>query len=152
MNTKPLIVVSICAVVLLVMGSSVLAVAKTQSSLSKTIPSISALYAEDYQVYIGGGMLRAQGKFGFGWNMTVVNTGDTPINGVFYMTTMTLSREVICDEITPFSIAYPIISVGFRGATIDLHPINFINLSVEIGNMTYSKSGFEIGPFVLLVR
>jgi hypothetical protein len=151
-DKKPLIVVSICAVVLLVLGSSVPALAQTHFSLSKVIPSNSALLAEDYQVYIGAGMLRAQGKFGFGWNMTVVNTGDTPINGVFYMTTMTLSREVICDEITPFSITYPIISVGFRGATIDLHPINFINLSVEIGNMTYSKSGFEIGPFVLLVR
>jgi parallel beta-helix repeat protein len=64
MDKKPLIGVSILAVVLLVLGSSVPAVARTQSSLSETWPPISPSSAENYKVYIGalysGGILMTQ--------------------------------------------------------------------------------------------
>jgi len=53
MDKRSLIGVSICAVVLLVLCSSVSAVAKTNFSLTKTIPSISPSSAENYKVYIG---------------------------------------------------------------------------------------------------
>lgn len=53
MDKKPLTVVSICACVLLVMGSSVSALSKTHFSLTKTIPSISSSSPENYNVYIG---------------------------------------------------------------------------------------------------
>jgi hypothetical protein len=150
MDKKPLIGVSICAVVLLVLGSSVTVAARTQSTLSKTIPSISASCAEDYIVFIGAGMYRAEGKFGLGWNMTVINTGDTFITGVFHYKTTTLSGEVLFNESCQF-YAYPGWSNSYGGWTLELHPINFISLSVEIGNITYSKYGYEIGPFVLLI-
>jgi len=150
MLKKLLMVETICTVVLLVL--SVPALAQTHFSLSKAKSSISVSSGEDYEVYIGAGMYREEGDgtFGLGWVMTVNNIGDTNISGVFYMKTMTLSGEVICDEIYPFSLD-PLIGVGVGGWTIELIPINFINLSVEIGNKTYSKSGYEIGPFVLLV-
>ena len=48
-NMKKIIVVG---VILLFLGSSVPALAKTQSFISKTIPSISTSSAEDYKVYI----------------------------------------------------------------------------------------------------
>jgi hypothetical protein len=150
---KPLIVVSICAVVLLVMGSSVPAVAKTQSSLSKTIPLISALYAEDYQVYIGAGINRmyGEGKFGWGWHMTVKNSGNKNITGAWYENITTLSGEVIGNGYSNFSIQ-PGVGEGIGSVyLLDFHPITRINLRVVVENMTYSKSGYEIGPFVLLV-
>lgn len=153
MLKKLLMVETICTMVLLVLSSSVPALAQTHFSLSKAKSSISVSSGEDYEVYIGAGIHREEGNgtFGLGWVMTVNNIGDTNISGVFYMKTMTLSGEVICDEIYPFSLAYPLIGVSVGGWTIELIPINFINLSVEIGNKTYSKSGYEIGPFVLLV-
>ena len=146
-------------IMLLFLGSSVPALAQTHFALSMTESSILVSSGEDYEVYIGAGMVRydkaemfrKEGKFGIGWYMLVEKTGDTPINGICYMKTMTISGEIICDEIYPFSIDYPFIWKAFSGATIDLHPINYINLTVEIGNNTYSRYGYEIGPFVLLV-
>jgi hypothetical protein len=150
MDKKPLIVVSLCAVVLLVLGSSVPVVARTQLISSKTIPSVSISLAENYEVYIGAGIFREHGgKFGFGWNMTVINTGEQNISGVFHSKTTTLSGKVLFDEFEPF-YAYPGWSYGCSGWTLELHPINFINLTIVVENMTYSKYGYEIGPFVLL--
>jgi hypothetical protein len=154
---KKIIVLGIILVILL--GSSISALAQTHYTSSKTESSISVSSGEDYDVYIGAGMFRfdkaelfrKEGKFGFGWYMLIEKTGDTPINGICYMKTMTLSGKVICDEFYPFSIDDPVIAVAFSGATGGFPPINYINLSVEIGNMTYSRSGYEIGLFVLLV-
>ena len=83
--------------------------------------------------------------------MIVKNTGDTTITGAMYDKTTTLFGEVISNGYGPFSIP-----LGFEIGTgglmlLDFHPINHIDLTVEVGNMTYSKSGYEIGPFVLLV-
>jgi hypothetical protein len=106
----------------------------------------------DYNVYIGAGFFREHGgKFGLGWHMTVENTGDTNVTGVMYENETTLTGKVISNGSGPFSIT-PCMSVSTGGCSfLDLHPIELINLTVQIGNMTYSKSGYEIGPFVLLV-
>ncbi|MFA5101747.1 MAG: hypothetical protein WC525_01205 [Candidatus Thermoplasmatota archaeon] len=53
MDKKPLILISLGVVVLLVMGSSVPALAKTHFSLTKTIPSISTSSVVNYKTYIG---------------------------------------------------------------------------------------------------
>jgi hypothetical protein len=152
MDKKPLIGVSILAVVLLVLGSSVPAVARTQSSLPKTMPPISPSSAENYEVYIGAGIIRKyEGKFGLGWHMIVKNTGDTTITGAMYDKTTTLFGEVISYQYGPFSIP-PGVEIGSGGCMLlDFHPINHIDLTVVVENMTYSRSGYEIGPFVLLV-
>jgi len=152
MDKKPLIVVSICAVVLLVLCSSVSVLAKTNFSFSKTIPSFSALSSENYQIYIGAGIIRKyEGKFGLGWHMWVINTGNTTITGATYVKTTTLFGKVIGEAYGPFSVP-PGFEIGDLGFMLyDFHPINHIDLTVEVGNMTYSKSGYEIGPFVLLV-
>jgi hypothetical protein len=147
-NMKKIIVVG---VILLFLGSSVPALAKTQSSLSKTIPSISALSAEDYQVYIGAGINREyEGKFGLGWHMTVMNSGDTNITGTTYNKETTLFGKVVDNGSGPFSLL-PGTGFSVGSALLDFHPISFINLTVVVGNMTYSKSGYGIGPFVLLL-
>ena len=153
MYKKPLIVVSIVAVVLLVLCSSVSAFAKTNFSFSKTIPSISALSSENYQTYIGAGIIRKyEGKFGLGWHMIVINTGDTTITGAMYVKTTTLSGEVICYGYYDPSSIPPGFEVRTGGVMLlDFHPINRIDLTVVVENMTYSRSGYEIGPFVLLV-
>ena len=109
---KKIIVVG---VILLFLGSSVPALAKTQSFVSKTIPSISASSAEDYKVFIGAGIYREYGgKFGLGSHMTVVNTGDTNVTGVFYKKETTLSGKVIANGSGPFSVL-PGMSVGTNG-------------------------------------
>jgi hypothetical protein len=150
-HKKPLIGLSICAVVLLVLGSSVPALAKTQSSLSKTIPSISASLSEDYQVYIGAGINREhEGKFGLGWHITVENTGDTNITGAMYNKETTLFGKVVDNGSGPFSLI-PGMGISVGSWSLDFHPITLINLTVVVENMTHSKSGYGIGPFVLLV-
>ncbi len=149
-NMKKILVIGM---ILLFLGSSVPALANTPSSLSKTIPSISASSAEDYTVYIGAGINRmyGDGKFGFGWHMTVQNTGDTTITGTWLDKTTTLSGKVLGIGNVTFSIE-PGIGEGSGCANIvDFHPLTLLTLTVVIGNMTYSKSGYEIGPFVLLV-
>ncbi|MBE3122904.1 MAG: hypothetical protein IMZ53_00240 [Thermoplasmata archaeon] len=151
MDKKPLIGVSICAVVLLVLGSSVPALAKPQSSLPKTIISSISTSSEDYKVYIGAGINReyGEGKFGLGWHMTVENTGDTNINGFTYDKETTLLGKLVDNGSGPFSL---LPGTGFSVGSwlLDFHPISFINLTVVVGNMTYSKSGYGIGPFVLM--
>jgi hypothetical protein len=147
---KKIIVVG---VILLFLGSSVPALAKTHSSLPKTIISSISTSSEDYQVYIGAGINRmyGEGKFGWGWHMTVQNTGDTNITGAWYENITTLSGEVIGNGYSTFSIQ-PGVGEGIGSVTLlDFHPITLINLTVVVENMTYSKTGYEIGPFVLLI-
>jgi hypothetical protein len=150
MDKKPLIGVSICAVVLL-LGSSVPAVARTQSSLPKTMPPISPSSAENYEVYIGAGIIREyEQKFGLGWHMTVMNTGDTNITGSTSSKEITLFGKVVDNWSQPFSLR-PGIGFSIGSAVLDFHPITLITLTVVVENTTYSKSGYGIGPFVILV-
>jgi hypothetical protein len=153
MIKKLFIVETICVVILLLLCSSVSALAQTHFPLSKTESSISVSSGEDYEVYIGAGWFRDEGNgtFGLGWHMTVNNTGNTSISGVMYCKTTKLNGELIGDGFWPFSLAYPVISTTVGGWIIDFIPINFIYLSIEIGNKTYSRSGYEICSFVLLV-
>jgi len=151
-DKKHLIGVSICAVVLLVLGSSGPTSAHNHFSLSKVIPSSSALLAEDYQVYIGAGIIREyEGKFGLGWHITVMNIGDTNITGSMYSKEITLFGKVIDNWSGLFSLK-PGIGFSTASAGLDFHPITLINLTVVVENMTYSKSGYGVGPFVLLVE
>jgi hypothetical protein len=151
MDKKPLVVISLCAMVLLGLGSSGPALAQNHFSLSKEISSNSALVAEEYQVHIGAGIIRQyEGRFGLGWHMTVMNTGDTNITGTTYSKEITLFGNVVDNWNSPFSLQ-PGIGFSVGSAVLDFHPITRINLTVVVENMTYSKSGYGIGPFVLLV-
>jgi hypothetical protein len=142
----------VVGIILLFLGSSVPALATTQSFVSKTISSISVSSVEDYKVYIGAGINReyGEGKFGLGWHMTVENTGDTNISGFTYDKETTLLGKLVDNGSGLFSL---LPGTGFSVGSwlLDFHPISFINLTVVVGNMTYSKSGYGIGPFVLLV-
>jgi hypothetical protein len=127
----------VVGVILLFLGSSIPALAKTQSS-------------EHYKVYIGAGVYREhEGKIGYGWHMTVENDGDTTITFVMSYNETTLSGKVL------FNGSYPPFSLPPGGwATAggaDFYPIVRIYLTVEVGNMTYTKSGFEVGSFIFLV-
>jgi len=152
MRNYALIGASICAVVLLVLGSNGPAFAKTQSSLPTTILSLISTSSEEYEVHIGAGIhrLNGEGKFGWGWHTTVKNTGDTNITGFMYDKETTLSGKVISYGSGPFSLV-PGMSVSAGTVNLlDFHPITLINLTVVVGNMTYSRSGYGIGPFVFL--
>jgi hypothetical protein len=143
----------VIGVMLLFLGSSIPTLAKNQSSLSKTISLSSASSAEDYIVYIGAGIFRKHvgGNFGFGWQMEVDDTGNKNITGVFYEKETTLSGKDISNETDPFSLK-PDTGFGVGSfSMLRLPPIKIISLTVVVENMTYSKSGYEIGPFVLLV-
>ena len=146
---KKIIVVGI---ILLFLGSSVPALAKTHSSLPETIISSISTSSEDYQVYIGAGIIGMYGerKFGLGYHMSVQNTGDTNITGAYYENFTTLSGKVIGNSYNTFSLG-PGIGTGPGSAILLVfHPITRITLTVVVENMTYSKTGYMIGPFVLL--
>jgi len=146
---KKIIVVGI---ILLFLSLSTPTLAKTQSFVSKTTPSISTSSSEDYKVYIGAGFFREhEGKFGWGWHMTVDNIGDTNITGFMYDNETTLSGKDLGSGGGPFSLM-PGGGVGTASVTLlDFHPITLITLTIVVGNTTYSKSGIEIGPFVFIV-
>ena len=141
-------------IILLFLGSSVPALAKTHSSLPETIISSISTSSEEYQVYIGAGIIGfySERNFGFGWHMSVENTGDTNITGAFIENFTTLSGKVIGNSYNTFSLG-PGSSTGPASAILFLlpfHPITRITLTVVVENMTYSKTGYMIGPFVLL--
>jgi len=143
----------VVCVIMLFLGSSVPALATTQPSVSKTTPSSPASSAEDYKVYIGTGINRdyGEGKFGWGWHMYVENTGDTNITGAMYDIETTLFGEVVDNGSGTFSLRPGCGSGCGTVILLDFHPITLITLTVVVGNMTYSKSGYSIGPFVLLL-
>jgi hypothetical protein len=147
-NMKKMLVLGI---VMLVFGSSVPALARTQSSLSTTISTDPASTIEDYKVYIGAGILREhEGKVGFGYHMTVENTGDTNITGFTYENCTTLFGKEYSNG-QPFSLQPQTgFSIG-SWVILDFKPITRITLTVIVGNVTYSKTGYEIGPLMLLV-
>ncbi|MFA5102762.1 MAG: hypothetical protein WC525_06375 [Candidatus Thermoplasmatota archaeon] len=150
MEKRPLIGVSLCVVVFLVLGSSVPVIARTQSSLAKTMPSISPSSAANYEVYIGAGIIRQyEQKFGLGWHMTVMNTGDTNITGSTSSKEITLFGKIVDNWSQPFSLG-PGIGTSIGSAVLDFHPITLITLTVVVENISYSKYGYGIGPFVLL--
>jgi len=127
----------VIGVILLFIGSSIPALAKTQSS-------------EHYKVYIGAGVYREhEGKIGYGWHMTIENDGDKTITVVRYYNETTSSGKAL------FNGSYPPISLPPSGWTTaggaDFYPIARIYLTVVVGNMTYTKSGFEVGSFIFIV-
>jgi hypothetical protein len=142
----------VVGIVMLVFGSSVPALARTPSSLSTIITTGPASTSEDYAVYIGAGIMREyEGKVGLGYHMTVQNTGDTNITGITYENCTTLFGKEYSNGQQPFSLKP---QTGFSVGTwviLDFHPITHITLTVVVGNVTFSKSGYEIGPLVLLV-
>jgi len=146
---KKIIVVGI---ILLFIGSSVPALAKTHSSLPETIISSISTSSEDYQVYIGAGIIGfySERNFGFGWHMSVENTGDTNITGAFIENFTTLSGKVIGNSYNTFFMEPGIGEGGGSAMLLPFHPITRITLTVVVENMTYSKTGYMIGPFVLL--
>jgi len=146
---KKIIVVGI---ILLFLGSSVPAMAKTHSSLPKTILSSISTSSEEYQVYIGAGIISmySESKFGFGWHMYVENTGDTNITGAWIENYTTLFGKVIGNSYNVFFIEPGIGEGGGSAFLLPFHPIIRIALTVVVENVTYSKTGYMIGPFVLL--
>jgi len=147
---KKIIVVGI---MLLFLGSSVPALAKTHAHLPKTRIATISTSSENYEGYSGAGIIGmySERKFGFGWHMSVENTGDTNITGAWIENFTTLSGEVIGNSNNTFFIE-PGIGEGLGAAgLLFFPPIKRITLTVVVENMTYSKTGYGIGPFVLLV-
>jgi len=144
--------IMVIGIILLFLGSSVPVLAKTYSSLPTTIISSITTSSEDYEVYIGAGIIGMYGerKFGLGYHMSVQNTGDTNITGAYYENFTTLSGEVIGNSYNTFFLE-PGIGEGTASAGLVFPPINRVTLTVVVENMTYSKTGYEIGPFVLLI-
>jgi len=138
-------------IIMLFLGSSIPALAKNQSALSTPMPPISTSSGENYNLYIGAGFFPShEGKFGFGWHVTVENIGDTYITGVFYSNETTVSGKEVDFMTGHFSLPNGTTISHYHLFRLDFHPITVISIIVVIGNMTYSKSGYTIGPFVLL--
>lgn len=148
-NMKKILVVGI---ILLFLGSSLPALAKTQVSSSNTIISKISTSPEDYNVFIGAGMYHKYGTrmFGVGWHMTVENIGDTNITGFMYVRTSKLSGDTYGYGGGPFHLL-PGEDDWFGLWYFNIHLVSHINLTVIVENTTYSRTGYEIGPFVLLV-
>jgi len=82
--------------------------------------------------------------------MSVENTGDTNITGAWIENFTTLSGQVIGTSYNTFFMEPGIGEGGGSAMLLPFHPITRITLTVVVENMTYSKTGYMIGPFVLL--
>lgn len=116
------------------------------------IPTYSALYTDDIEYYISAGIARQRwGKIGLGYIVLVRNNGEDNIEGVCYVNQTTLSGEKILNSRTNFMIG-PSCEFGKTGFTI-INPsiINKIDITLKVENISLSKSGYEIGPIVVLM-
>ncbi len=137
-------------VMLLFLGLSVPALATTTYDGAKTTPLPAASSAENYTVYIGAGIHRTyEGKFGWGWHLTIVNNRDTNITGYVNETDTTLLGKVVSNGTGTFTVGPHITGSSGSVALLDFHPFEIIDITVQIENATYVKSGYMIGPFVL---
>lgn len=119
------------------------------------VPSISAsvLSNEDFDIYISAGVVRTRwGRFGLGYSIVIFNKGDVNIEGIFSVNHTTLSGEKLLYSSTHFTIG-PRVEIGEKSFTlIDFHPINCIFFTVIVEDVVVTKSGYEIGPFVFLLK
>ena len=112
-------------------------------------------HGEHYDISIGTGMNRFHEHFGIGYNISVYNTGDQVLTGVMYANLTPLFGEPVplLNDSMQFSLP-PGWGAGMGGWSLGF-PLRYslfrIELTVIIGNMIYSKSGYEIGPFVFLI-
>ena len=121
--------------------------------LGISIPSISASSNEDITIYISAGIFRERcGTFGLGYVVRVYNNGDDNITGIFYVNRTTRFGEIIRCEAVSFMISH---IISFRTVDVNIfdgHPINLISLTVKVRDRIVTKSGYEIGPFVLITK
>jgi hypothetical protein len=93
------------------------------------------------------------GKVWSCWSVIIVNNGDEIIEADIYINFTTLSGEEIYCDGGHFIIAPPVISTRIKGIDIvDCHPINRILFTVIVEDVVVTKSGYEIGPFVFLLK
>ena len=117
-------------------------------------PLVNALSEEDFEYYITAGVLRKRwGNVGLGYNVVVVNFGESIISGVCYINQTTLTGESITGfpKVYFFNIGH-LVEWGANGFTIlDYHPINKIEITLKVEDIMLTKSGYEIGPIVVLL-
>ncbi len=121
--------------------------------LGISIPTLSATSNEDVTISISAGILRKRpGTFGLGFIIRVENNGNDTLTGMCYINRTTRSGDMIRSVEFSFRID-PLIDFGTGGVGIfDGHPINLISFTVRIEDTIVTKSGYEIGPFVLITK
>jgi hypothetical protein len=108
---------------------------------------------DDIKIYASAGIYRNRwGRFGLGWVLMILNHGNETIFGECEIKYYTLSLDEIRNETGHFSVG-PFMGLVYEQINfIDFPPINYINITVEAGGYNISRSGIEIGPFVLLLN
>jgi hypothetical protein len=145
----PLIKVSICAVVLLILGSSttVIGYQTVQSSNQKTMNTY-----DDVDIDIHAGVYdKTNGNYGLGYVISTINNLNEIITGYIQIYYNSTDNKPV--SFTNTSIGLPPLFVC-RFVNIDWHhapyPILKLTVSVQINETSQfvSRSGIEIGPFV----
>jgi hypothetical protein len=115
-------------------------------------PSMLASPQDDIKIYIYAGFFRyTRGRFGIGFGFDVKNQGNENISGHFQIDFYKLSGDLINREEGTYNLEP---SHGYSYGSIDneFPPINYLKITVEAGGYNISRSGVEIGPFVLLLN
>ncbi len=145
----PLIGVSICAVVLLILGSltNVVGYKIIQSPYKKTIRS-----SDDVDIDIHAGVYdKTNGNYGLGYVIITINNLNEIITGYIQIYYNSTDNKPV--SFTNTSIGLPPLFVC-RFVNVDWHhapyPILKLTVSVQINETSQfvSRSGIEIGPFV----
>jgi len=104
----------------------------------------------DIEITISAGVIRNKwGNIGFGWVIKVDNNCNHNITGFCIIDYYTLSGDFIRSEMANFHLG-PLFVFGYEGINIiDFPPINRLTITVEADSKTASRSGIEIGPFVI---
>jgi hypothetical protein len=129
-----------------------LAVAVILLFICMGVQPVIASSQDDIKINISAGIYRERwGRFGLGWAFIVRNKGEETIFGQCEINYYTLSWDEIRIETGHFYVE-PFIDFGYGQINyIDFPPINYITITVEAGGYNISRSGLEIGPFVLLL-
>jgi hypothetical protein len=118
--------------------------------LGMSVLSICASSNENIKIYISAGQLFPQRErtFGLGYVIGVKNNNDFNITGICYINHITLTGKIFSCERMPIKIP-PFWSIELSGIDFD-RPLNLLFFTVEVENITVTKSAFEVGPFVLV--
>ena len=120
--------------------------------IGMSIPSTSASSNEDISINISAGMLRKEwGRFGLGYCIVVANHGDEKITGISYVNYSMLSGQHLGSDMVIFTVN-PLCEHVIQTCSSGMLPVKRMFVTVIVEDVVATKSGYEVGPFVFLLK
>ncbi len=111
----------------------------------------STLIYDDIEINIRAGIKgKTNGRYGLGWSVIVKNNLNDTFEGTINVTWKTITGKNVFNENGTFKLI-PYVELGIK--QVDWihfpYPFLYIDIIVNVEEINTSKSGIEIGPFVI---